>query len=102
MPFFFFFLLLEISSSLAGVESSTFAVPEEDWFGISFTCVGGGSEASPPPVLAGVSSFGSAGWSGFNSVVSFAVAAGCAPGAGGVPKGLGLGLGSTGGGTFAG
>jgi len=30
MPFFFFFLLLEISSSLAGVESSTFAVLDDD------------------------------------------------------------------------
>ncbi len=67
-PVFFFFLLLERSASLAGVESSALALADEDcpcW--ISFTCGGGGSGL---PLSAGFNSLGSAGAVGFSSLGS--------------------------------
>src|SRR5437660_9145349 len=96
-PFFFFFLLLDRSWSLAGVESSALAVAveEEDCPGwISFTCGGGGSAWSPP-LSVGFSSLGSVGALGFNSLLSGA-AGGLFP-AGVRPKGEPPGIASEGG-----
>ena len=48
--YFFFFLLLEISSSVAGAELSALAVAADEGrpCPISFTCVGGGRAGSIP------------------------------------------------------
>src|SRR5271166_1195298 len=75
-PFFFFFLLLEISWSLATAVSSAFAAALEDEpcpLGISLTCGGGGSACSA--LLSGFNSLGSGAF-GFSSFAS-APAGGC-------------------------
>ena len=94
MPFFFRFLLLEMSWSLAGAEASAFVVAEVSacpcW--ISFTWVGGGGSDGSGPLSVGFSSLGS-GVFGFSSFGSGA--AGWA--LEGWPKGDAVGVASEGG-----